>query len=173
MLFHLLCLWTTNSHTTPKEKKINNPSLSFKFCLCEFVLWILQEQTLFWCLGLWVWVLWLILLCFSFNPEALALLRCWISALSSMVKSCRPRDFVTKSSTLELLPPCWAAKKRPWGSAAPCQSKMLDLKVTLSCKAQEIKFHTGKSKEKEQGNYGVWVFSKLFSHVVFSKYYSF
>lgn len=49
-------------------------------------------------------------------PGALALVRCWILALSSMVKSCRPRDFVTKSSTLELLPPCWAAKGRPWGS---------------------------------------------------------
>lgn len=107
------------------------------------------------------------------NPKALALLRCWILALSSMVESCKHRDFVTKSNTLELLPLCWAAKKSPWGSAAPCQGKMLDLEVTLSCKAQEIPFHTGTNKEKEQGNYSVWVVLKLLSHVVFSKCYNF
>lgn len=106
-------------------------------------------------------------------PGSLALVRCWILALSSMVKSCRPRDFVTKSSTLELLPPCWAAKGRPWGSAAPRLSKMLDFKVTLSCKAQGILFHTGTNMEKEQGYYGIGVFLKLFFPVVFSKYYNF
>lgn len=59
-------------------------------------------------------------------------------------------DFVTKSSTPEMVPPCWAARNGPWGSAAPWQSKMLDLKVTLSWKAQEILSHWKKTRKRNR-----------------------